>query len=64
MASAVTVYVSISGFVSLIGISIGIRSSTVRWKICAKTAGTKNYNSIIWDRRRNTVKEYSKQKLS
>ena len=42
--ASVTGYISIS---SLIGISIGIISSTVELKICAITAGTKNYKSTI-----------------
>ena len=42
--ASVTGYISIS---SLIGISIEIISSTVELKICAITAGTKNYKSII-----------------
>ena len=43
----VTVGISISAFSSLIGIPIGITSSSVGLKICATTAGIKNYKSII-----------------
>ena len=39
--------VSISAFASLDGISIGITASAMGLKICALTAGIKNYKSII-----------------
>ena len=39
--------VLISSFGSLVGIRIGIASSTAGLKICVKTAGIKNYKSII-----------------
>ena len=38
--------VSIYAFASLVGITIGI-GSTIRWKLCIITAGTKKYKSII-----------------
>ena len=38
--------VSISTLASLVGISIGITSSTVGLQICAITAGIKTYNPI------------------
>ena len=48
MAFAVTGCVSISSFTFLVGILIGIASSaTIGLKICAITAGDKNYQSII-----------------
>ena len=47
MASTVTGSVSVSAFAALVGISIGITSSAVGIKICAKTAGIKRYKSII-----------------
>ena len=47
LASAITGYISISAFASLIGISIGIKSSAIGLKICAITAGIKKYKSII-----------------
>ena len=43
----ITGYVSISAFASLVGIPIGIASSTIRLNICLITAGIKTYNSII-----------------
>ena len=46
IASAITGYVSISGFVSLICVLVGIRSSTVKMKIYAFTAGIKKFKSI------------------
>ena len=39
--------VSISAFASLVGIPIGIASSTIGLKICVITAGIKKYKSII-----------------
>ena len=45
LASAVTVYISISVFVSLVG--IGITSSAKRLENCAITTGLKNYNCIF-----------------
>ena len=47
LASAITGCVSISSFASLIGIPIGITTSATELKICAITAGTKKYESII-----------------
>ena len=43
--STITGCVSISAFASLVGIPIGIASSTIRLKICVITAGIKKYNS-------------------
>ena len=43
----ITGYVSISAFASLVGIPIGIASSTIGIKICVITAGIKRYKSII-----------------
>ena len=45
--STITGYVSISDFTSLVGIHIGIASSTIGLKICVITAGIKRYKSII-----------------
>ena len=45
--SIITGCVSISAYASLFGIPIGIVSSAIRIEICAITAGTKNYKSII-----------------
>ena len=47
MISTITGYVSISGFAYLVGTSVGIWSSAIGLKICAITAGIKNYQSII-----------------
>ena len=43
LASAITGYISISAFVSLLGIPIRITSSVIRLKICAVAAGIKKY---------------------
>ena len=45
--SVVNGCVSVSAFASLVGISVGIGRSAVRLNICAITAGTKRYKSII-----------------
>ena len=47
LASTITGCVSISAFASLVGIPIGITSSTIVLIICAITAGIKKYESII-----------------
>ena len=39
--------IQISAFATLLGIPIGITSSSIELKICAITAGIKKYNSII-----------------
>ena len=46
LASKITGCVSISAFASLVGIPIGITSSTIGFKICVITAGIKRYKSI------------------
>ena len=46
LASAITGCISISAFVSLLGIPIGITSSTIRLKICEITVEIKKYRSI------------------
>ena len=59
LASAVTVYVSIFTFASLVSIPIGITSSAIGLKICAMSAGVKKYKSILKkERRRNMIKKY------
>ena len=63
LASTVTGCISISAFASLLGISIGITSSAIGSKICAKTAGIKNYKSVIKKRKRSMIKRY-KSKLN
>ena len=47
LASTITGCVSISVFASLIGIPIRIPNSAIAVKICAITAGIKNYKTII-----------------
>ena len=47
LASTITGCVSISTFTSLISIPIGITSSAIGLKICARTAGIKKYKSMI-----------------
>ena len=46
-SSTTTACVSISAFASLVCVPFGIRSSAIGIKICAITAGIKNYMSII-----------------
>ena len=47
LGSTVSRCVSISAYVSLVGIPIGVMSSIIRLKICAITAGIKKYKLII-----------------
>ena len=47
LVSAITGFVPISAFASLVGIPIGITSSVVGLNIFAITAGIKKYKSII-----------------
>ena len=47
LAFRITQFTSISAFVSLLGIHIGIASSVIGLKICAIAAGNKKYKSII-----------------
>ena len=54
--SGVTGCISISGFVSLVGISIVIGNAAARLKICAITAKIKQYQSII----KKKKKQYDK----
>ena len=53
LTSTITSCVSISAFVSLVGISIGITRSAIGLKICAITTGTKTYKSIIKKKKKN-----------
>ena len=46
VVSGITGCVSISDFVSLVGILIGITISAIEFKICEITAGIKTYKSI------------------
>ena len=56
LASTITGYISISTFVSLVGILLGITSSAVGLKICKITSGLKKsimqYNLIIKKKKR------------
>ena len=54
--STTTGWVTISAFASLVGIPIGIASSTKWIKICLITAGIKNYKAIIKKKRRRMLK--------
>ena len=49
--STITRCVSISAFASLVGIPIGIASSTIGFRICVITTGVKKYKSIIKKKR-------------
>ena len=53
-----TAYVSIFDFASLVGIPIGIGSSSVGFKVCViiVTAGIKKYKFIIMKKRRSMIK--------
>ena len=56
--STITGCVSISTFVSLVGIPIRTTSYSIELKICAITAGIKRYKSIIYEKKRNMMKKY------
>ena len=56
LGSAFTGCVSISVFASLVGIPIGITSSSIRLKICPITAAIKIYKSIIKKKKKNPNK--------
>ena len=47
LASTITGCISISAFTSSIGILVGIKSSVMGLRVCAITAGIKQYKSII-----------------
>ena len=66
LASAVTGCISISAFVSLVGISVGITSSVIALKICAITTKIKKYKSIIMKntKKHNTIVLLAKNKLN
>ena len=51
--SAVSGYVSISAFASLVGVPVGISSFALGLKICALIAGIKKYKLIIKKKRKN-----------
>ena len=56
LASTITWCISISAFASLIGTPIEITNSAIWLKICAITAGIKNYKSIIKKNKRGMIK--------
>ena len=56
LGAAITGCISISAFASLVGVSIGIASSTVGLKICPITAAIKIYKSIIKKKKKNPNK--------
>ena len=56
--------ISIFAFASLLGIPIGITSSSVGLKICAITAGIKKYNLIIKKKKHNKIVLLAKSKLN
>ena len=66
LASTITGYMSLSAFVSLFGVPIGITSSAIELKMCAITAGIKKYKSIIkkWKRKHNKIVLLVKSKLN
>ena len=51
----ITSCVSISAFASLVGISIGITSSIIEFKICAISAGIKNNKLIIKKKKKSMI---------
>ena len=65
LGSAFTGRVSISVFASLVGIPIGITSSSIRLKICPITAAIKKYKSIIKkkNKKHDEIKLLAKSKL-
>ena len=66
LASTVTGCISISTFVSLTGIPIGITISAIRLKICAITAVIRKYKSIVKKRKKihDKIVLLKKSKLS
>ena len=57
---------SVSAFASLVCVSVGIMSSAIGKKICAITAGSKNYKSIIKKKKKkhNKIMLLEKDKLN
>ena len=66
LTSTITGFSSISDFVSLLGIPIGIPSSATRLKICAIVAEIKKYKSIIKKKKekRDKIVLLAKSKLN
>ena len=63
LASIITGCVSISSFASLVCVLVGITSFAVRLKICAVTAGIKNYKSVIKKKKKKYDKIMLLEKL-
>ena len=63
LASIITGCVSISAFASLVCVLVGITSFAVRLKICAVTAGIKNYKSVIKKKKKKYDKIMLLEKL-
>ena len=63
LASIITGCVSISAFASLDCVLVGITSFAVRLKICAVTAGIKNYKSVIKKKKKKYDKIMLLEKL-
>ena len=63
LASIITGCVSISAFASLVCVLVGITSFAVRLKICAITAGIKNYKSVIKKKKKKYDKIMLLEKL-
>ena len=64
LASTITICVSISAFTSLVCVPVGITSSAVGIKICAITAGIKNFKSIIKKKKEDEIVLLGKTKLN
>ena len=64
LAFAVTGFISISAFASLLGIPTGITSSAIGLKIFAIVAGIKNYKSIIKKKKHDKIVLLAKSKLN
>ena len=65
LISTVTGCVSISSFASLVGIPIGITSSSIGLKICVITGGIKRYKSIIKKKKKHDkILSLAKSKLN
>ena len=64
LVSTVTGFVSISVFASLICVPVGIRSSEVGIKMCAITAGIKNYKSVKKKKKHDKIVLLEKDKLN
>ena len=64
MASAITRCISISAFVSLIVIPIGITSSAIGLKVCAVSVGIRKHQSIIKKKKHDKMVLLAKFKLN